>query len=72
MGGGSGHSTTVQLARVLFLLEFFTGDAEGFFLLMYARVHTCACVCGIVLLRVRLPLPSDFLNLYSFPCFFAS
>ena len=72
MGGGSGHSTIVQLARVLFLLAFFLGTLRNFFLLMYARVHTCACVCGIVLLQVRLPLPSDFLNLYSFPWFFAS
>ena len=37
------------------LLAFFSGYAQEFSLLMYARVHTCACVCCIVSMQVRLP-----------------
>ena len=37
------------------LLAIFSGEAQEFFLLMYARVHTCACVCCIVCMQVRLP-----------------
>ena len=44
--GGEATATYVLQARVLFTCNFFWGRS-GIFLLMYARVHTCACVCCI-------------------------
>ena len=44
----------VQRARVLSVCNFIWGRS-GILLLMYARVHTCACVCCIVCMQVRLP-----------------
>ena len=52
--GGEATATYVLQARVLFTCNFFWGRS-GIFLLMYARVHTCACVCCIVCMQVRLP-----------------
>ena len=52
--GGEATATCVLQARVLFTCNFFWGGS-GIFLLMYARVHTCACVCCIVSTQVRLP-----------------
>ena len=51
--GGEVTARYVLQARVL-VLAFFSRDAKEF-LLMYARVHTCACVCCIVFMQVRLP-----------------
>ena len=55
---------------VYYLLAFFfLGDAREF-VLMYTRVHTCACVCCIVTSQIS-PWLADFLNPYPFfcPCF---
>ena len=53
--GGVVSALYVLQARVLFTCIFFSGDAQEFLLLMYARVHTCTCVCCIVFMQVRLP-----------------
>ena len=53
--GGVATAHYVQRARVQSVCIIFSGDAQEFFLLMYARVHTCACVCCIVCMQVPLP-----------------
>ena len=53
--GGVVSALYVLQIRVQCYLHFFSGDAQEFFLLMYARVHTCACVCCIVSTQVCLP-----------------
>ena len=53
--GGVVSALYVLQARVLITCNFFLGTLRNFFLLMYARVHTCACVCCIVSRQVRLP-----------------
>ena len=52
--GGEGTATYVLQAHVLFICIFFWGRS-GILLLMYARVHTCACVCCVVSMQVCLP-----------------
>ena len=52
--GGEATATYVLQARVLFTCIFFWGRS-GILLLMYARVHTCACVCCVVSMQVCLP-----------------
>ena len=53
--GGVVLALYVLQARVLFTCLFFLGTLRIFLLLMYARVHTCTCVCCIVFMQVRLP-----------------
>ena len=53
--GGVVSALFVLQIRVQCYLHFFSGDAQECFLLMYARVHTCACVCCIVSTQVCLP-----------------
>ena len=50
----------VLQARVLITCNFFLGMLLDFFLLMYARVHTCACVCCIVSTEFVCPDPLIF------------
>ena len=52
--GGVVAALYVLQIRVLFTCNFFWGRS-GIIILMYARVHTCACVCCIVCMQVRLP-----------------
>ena len=52
--GGVVSALYVLQARVLFPC-FFLGGRSGILLLMYARVHTCTCVCCIVFMQVCLP-----------------
>ena len=52
--GGVVSALYVLQIRVQCCVHFFWGRS-GIIIRMYARVHTCACVCCIVSTQVRLP-----------------